>query len=117
MSRATKKPYHDQPYLPFSAPWFGLKKRRTTRSIGIGLDYNWAADETVRKKRRCLIGTSEAVAVNSAPLRCNLGLATLDVGPRDAVNYDNRSRLAATANVIVHVGAFPSLRRYRSAYL
>ncbi len=108
MSRATKKPYHDQPYLPFSAPWFGAEEKG---ELLAALESDWITTgprtKQFEKAFAAYIGTSEAVAVNSCTAALHLGLATLDVGPRDAV-ITTPFTFAATANVIVHVGAFPA---------
>src|ERR1700739_354280 len=100
----------------FGALVWGRRKRRTTRNIGVGLDYYWAADETVRTSVRCLhwysrSGSRELLHRCAAP------------GTRYARYLPWRCRYKDT----VHVrrdgqrhcsrGSVPSLRRHRSAYL
>src|SRR6266436_1241509 len=116
MSRATKKPYHDQPYLPFSAPWFGAEEKG---ELLAALESDWITTgprtKQFEKAFAAYIGTSEAVAVNS----CTVAAP----GTRHARCWPSRCRNYDT----VHVrrdgqrhcsrGSVPSLRRYRSAYL
>lgn len=108
MNTGTKKPYHEQPYLPFSAPWFGAEEKE---ELVATLESDWITTgprtKQFEKAFAAYVGTTEAVAVNSCTAALHLGLASLGVGPRDAV-ITTPFTFAATANVIVHVGAFPA---------
>ena len=108
INTATKKQYAQQPYLPFSAPWFGPEEKG---ELVATLDSDWITTgprtKQFEKAFAAYVGTTEAVAVNSCTAALHLGLATLDVGARDAV-ITTPFTFAATANVIVHVGAFPA---------
>jgi dTDP-4-amino-4,6-dideoxygalactose transaminase len=108
MNPATKKPPDQQPYLPFSAPWFGAEEKE---ELVATLESDWITTgprtKQFEKAFAAYVGTTEAVAVNSCTAALHLALATLDVGARDAV-ITTPFTFAATANVIVHVGAFPA---------
>src|SRR2546426_3606098 len=97
----------DEPFLPFSAPWFGPEEKEEILKV---LDSDWI---TTGPRTRAFeaafseyIGSKEAVAVNSCTAALHLALSVLDIGPRDAV-VTSPLTFAATANVIVHRSAQP----------
>ncbi|PYX97834.1 MAG: UDP-4-amino-4,6-dideoxy-N-acetyl-beta-L-altrosamine transaminase [Acidobacteria bacterium] len=96
-----------QPFLPFSAPWFGDEEKNEILQT---LESDWITTgprtKSFEKKFADYIGISEAVAVNSCTAALHLALAAIGVGPRDAV-ITSPLTFAATANVIVHQGAQP----------
>src|SRR6266481_1877030 len=98
---------HKQPFLPFSAPWFGDEEKSEILQT---LDSDWITTgprtKAFETKFADYIGTGEAVAVNSCTAALHLALAAIGVGPRDAV-ITSPLTFAATANVIVHQGAQP----------
>ena len=108
MKIVTKKKYDQHAYLPFAAPWFGTEEREELLAT---LESDWITTgprtEKFEKAFAAYVGTAEAVAVNSCTAALHLGLTALDVGVRDAV-ITTPFTFAATANVIVHRGAFPA---------
>ena len=108
MNTVTQRQNDQQPYLPFSAPWFGAEEKEELLAT---LESDWitTGPRTKQFERAfaAYVGTAEAVAVNSCTAALHLALATLEVGARDAV-ITTPFTFAATANVIVHVGAFPA---------
>jgi len=108
MNSGTKKQYHEEPYLPFSAPCFGAEeKRELLATLKSGWITTGPRTKQFEKAFAAYIGTPEAVAVNSCTAALHLGLVTLGVGSHDAV-ITTPFTFASTANVIVHVGAFPA---------
>src|SRR3982075_3943665 len=96
-----------QPFLPFSAPWFGDEEKSEILQT---LDSDWITTGPRTKAFEAqfadYIGSGEAVAVNSCTAALHLALAAIGVGPGDAV-ITSPLTFAATANVIVHQGAQP----------
>jgi dTDP-4-amino-4,6-dideoxygalactose transaminase len=96
-----------QPFLPFSAPWFGDEEKSEILQT---LDSDWITTgprtKAFEAKFADYIGAGEAVAVSSCTAALHLALAAIGVSPRDAV-ITSPLTFAATANVIVHQGAQP----------
>lgn len=96
-----------QPYLPFSAPWFGDEEKSEILQT---LDSDWITTgprtKAFEAKFADYMGASEAVAVSSCTAALHLALAAIGVSSRDAV-ITSPLTFAATANVIVHQGAQP----------
>jgi dTDP-4-amino-4,6-dideoxygalactose transaminase len=105
---AMKKEYDQQPFLPFSAPWFGAEEKA---ELLAALESDWITTgprtKQFEKAFAAYVGIAEAVAVNSCTAALHLALSALNVGARDAV-ITTPFTFAATANVIVHVGAYPA---------
>src|SRR6185369_7186164 len=105
MSSTTKR--SNDPFLPFSAPSFGPEERRELLEA---LDSGWITTGPRTKKFEAafaaFVGAREAVAVNSCTAALHLALAALRIGIGDAV-LTTPFTFAATANVIVHQGAYP----------
>jgi dTDP-4-amino-4,6-dideoxygalactose transaminase len=104
----------EEPFLPFSAPWFGPEEKREILEV---LESDWI---TTGPRTRAFeeafaqfVGCREAVAVNSCTAALHLALAAIGVGPGDAV-ITTPFTFAATANVIVHRGARPVFVDVRS---
>jgi dTDP-4-amino-4,6-dideoxygalactose transaminase len=97
----------EQPFLPFSAPWFGDEEKSEILQT---LDSDWITTGPRTKAFEArfadYIGSGEAVAVSSCTAALHLALAAIGVSPRDAV-ITSPLTFAATANVIVHQGAEP----------
>jgi dTDP-4-amino-4,6-dideoxygalactose transaminase len=99
---------HDQqPYLPFAAPWFGPEEKEELLAT---LQSDWITTGPRTKQFEeafaAYVGITEAVAVSSCTAALHLALTALNVGAGDAV-ITTPFTFAATANVIVHRGAFP----------
>jgi dTDP-4-amino-4,6-dideoxygalactose transaminase len=98
---------HQQPFLPFSAPWFGDEEKSEVLET-LASDWITTGPRTKRFEAKFAdyIGSGEAVAVSSCTAALHLALAAIGVSPRDAV-ITSPLTFAATANVIVHQGAQP----------
>ncbi|SRR5712692_7669124 len=98
---------HEQPFLPFSAPWFGDEEKNEVLQT---LDSDWITTgprtRAFEAKFAAYLGTAEAVAVSSCTAALHMSLAATGVGPGDAV-ITSPLTFTATANVIVHQGAQP----------
>jgi dTDP-4-amino-4,6-dideoxygalactose transaminase len=98
---------YEEPYLPFAAPCFGPEEKA---ELVATLNSDWITTgprtQQFEKAFAAYVGTTQAVAVNSCTAALHLALAALDVGPGDAV-ITTPFTFTATANVIVHRGAFP----------
>jgi dTDP-4-amino-4,6-dideoxygalactose transaminase len=96
-----------QPFLPFSAPWFGDEEKSEILET---LDSDWITTgprtKAFEAKFADYIDACEAVAVSSCTAALHLALAAIGVSSRDAV-ITSPLTFAATANVIVHQGAQP----------
>jgi dTDP-4-amino-4,6-dideoxygalactose transaminase len=98
---------HKQPFLPFSAPWFGdEEKSEVLETLASDWITTGPRTKTFEAKFADYIGSGEAVAVSSCTAALHLALAAIGVSPRDAV-ITSPLTFAATANVIVHQGAQP----------
>src|SRR6267154_5192865 len=96
-----------QPFLPFSAPWFGdEEKSEVLETLASDWITTGPRTKTFEAKFADYIGSGEAVAVSSCTAALHLALAAIGVGSRDAV-ITSPLTFAATANVIVHQGAQP----------
>lgn len=107
---AIKKDKQDaEPYLPFSAPWFGEEEKREVLAV---LDSDWITTGPRTKQFESefakYIGCPEALAVNSCTAALHLALAAMQIGEGDAV-ITTCLTFAATANTIVHQRAYPVL--------
>jgi dTDP-4-amino-4,6-dideoxygalactose transaminase len=95
------------PFLPFSAPWFGPEEKEEILAV---LDSDWIT--TGPRTRRfeqefaAFLGAEDALAVNSCTAALHLALVSTGIGPGDAV-ITSPFTFAATANVICHAGARP----------
>jgi dTDP-4-amino-4,6-dideoxygalactose transaminase len=98
-----------EPYLPFSAPWFGEEEKR---ELLAALESDWITTGPRTKQFEAefakYIGCREALAVNSCTAALHLALAALRIGEGDAV-ITTCMTFAATANTIVHQRAYPVL--------
>jgi dTDP-4-amino-4,6-dideoxygalactose transaminase len=96
-----------QAFLPFSAPWFGEEEKNEVLQT---LDSDWITTgprtKAFEAKFADYIGSVEAVAVSSCTAALHLALAAIGASSRDAV-ITSPLTFAATANVIVHLGAQP----------
>jgi dTDP-4-amino-4,6-dideoxygalactose transaminase len=97
----------ERPYLPFAAPWFGHEEKEELVATLLS-DWITTGPRTKQFEEAfaAYVGTTEAVAVNSCTAALHLALTALNVGVGDAV-ITTPFTFAATANVIVHRGAFP----------
>jgi dTDP-4-amino-4,6-dideoxygalactose transaminase len=106
MSSPTTK-QSNEPFLPFSAPSFGQEERKELLEA---LDSGWITTGPRTKRFEeafaAFVGAREAVAVNSCTAALHLALAALRIGTGDAV-ITSPFTFAATANVVVHQGAYP----------
>src|SRR6267142_1392689 len=100
---------HEQPFLPFSAPWFGDEEKSEILQT---LESDWITTGPRTKAFEAqfadYIGSVEAVAVNSCTAALHLALAAIGVGPGDAV-ITSPLTFAATANVIDPLGPHAAL--------
>jgi len=107
---AVKNERHEaEPYLPFSAPWFGEEEKR---ELIAALESDWITTGPRTKQFEgdfaAYVGCPEAVAVNSCTAALHLALAAMRIGEGDAV-VTTCLTFAATANTIVHQRAYPVL--------
>jgi dTDP-4-amino-4,6-dideoxygalactose transaminase len=104
-----KDKLESEPYLPFSAPWFGEDEKR---ELLAALESDWITTGPRTKQFEAefakYIGCREALAVNSCTAALHLALAALRIGEGDAV-ITTCMTFAATANTIVHQRAYPVL--------
>lgn len=104
----------EEPFLPFSAPWFGPEEKREILET---LESDWITTGPLTRAFEEVfaqfVGCREAVAVNSCTAALHLALAAIGVGRGDAV-ITTPFTFAATANVIVHRGARPVFVDIRS---
>ncbi len=98
-----------EPYLPFSAPWFGDEEKK---EVLAALESDWITTGPRTKQFEAefakYIGCREALAVNSCTAALHLALAAMNIGEGDAV-ITTCLTFAATANTIVHQRAYPVL--------
>lgn len=98
-----------QPYLPFSAPWFGEEEKR---EVLAAMESDWITTGPRTKQFETdfakYVGCKQALAVNSCTAALHLALAALGIGEGDAV-ITSCVTFAATANTIVHQRAHPVL--------
>ncbi len=104
-----KDKFASEPYMPFSAPWFGEEEKR---ELLAALESDWITTGPRTKQFEAdfarYIGCREALAVNSCTAALHLALAALRIGEGDAV-VTTCMTFAATANTIVHQRAYPVL--------
>lgn len=94
-------------YLPFYVPDIGEEEVEAVREVLLsGWITTGPVTESFERKITELVGAKFALAVNSCTAGLHLALLALGVGPGDEVIIPSFT-FAATANVVLHVGAKP----------
>ncbi len=94
-------------FLPFHRPTIGPEEEAAVLSV---LRSGWlttgAEAKAFETEFAALVGVEHAIAVSSCTAALHLALKLLDIGPGDEVLVPTTT-FAATANVVVHLGARP----------
>ena len=97
----------EQPFLPFALPSIGEDEvADVTEALLSGWLTTGPRTKEFERTFAEFVGAPQAIAVNSATAGLHLALAALGIGPGDEV-ITTPLTFAATANVIVHLGATP----------
>lgn len=107
-SAAVSRAPIQEPFLPFSAPSFGIEEKE---EVIAALESDWITTGPRTKRFEdefaAMVGSRHAVAVNSCTAALHLSLVALNIGPGDVV-VTTPFTFCATANVVIHRGAYPA---------